>query len=129
MEKIEEQMYKVWARLVARSWADNEFRERLKAEPAAVLAENGISLPEGAPVRIVELTEGEVIIPLPRRPSEILSDEELAQVAAGGTGLSTIGRVETLLGSREYGYVGMGQSLFGALYGDIHPYAGIKGLT
>ena len=45
---------KQWARVVARAWDDDGFRQRLLAEPEAVLREAGIALPPGVPVRVVE---------------------------------------------------------------------------
>src|SRR5262245_55835142 len=43
-----------WAKIVARSWADPELKRRLRAEPKAVLAENGIALPEGQSLDILD---------------------------------------------------------------------------
>lgn len=45
---------RAWAKIVARSWADAEFRSRLIAEPAAVLREHGVDVPKGTRLRIDE---------------------------------------------------------------------------
>jgi hypothetical protein len=39
---------------VARAWDDEPFRQRLLAEPEAVLREEGLDVPEGVEVRVVE---------------------------------------------------------------------------
>lgn len=58
---------------------DEEFKARLLADPATVLKENGIEVPEGMTVRFVEREENEVLVPLPPRPSgpEQISSEDL----------------------------------------------------
>jgi hypothetical protein len=70
--------------LVARAWTDEVFKQRLLAEPATVLQEQGLAVPAGTEVRVVEDTEQVQHLVLPRRPAEgELSEEQLA-VAAGG---------------------------------------------
>jgi hypothetical protein len=69
--------------LVARAWADDEFRERLKADPhAAVAEETGITVPESITIEVVEETaeKGYLVIPVDRAA---LSDEQL-DMAGGG---------------------------------------------
>ena len=71
------------AKIVARAWADDAFRERLRADPrAAVAEETGISLPESIAIEVLEETpeKGYLVIPLNRVS---ISDEEL-DVAGGG---------------------------------------------
>src|SRR5438105_14746299 len=63
-----------WGQMVARAWDDEDFRQRLVAEPEALLREEGFDLPEGIEVRIGEeeeqdLPEGMVHLRLPARPS------------------------------------------------------------
>jgi hypothetical protein len=79
--------WRTWSRLVARSWVDAEFKKRLVSEPAAVLAEHGFPVPEETTVRIIEHDSNEAILPLPSRPPEELSDDDLDKVAGGGRGL------------------------------------------
>jgi hypothetical protein len=43
-----------WGQVVARAWDDDAFRRRLLAEPACVLREEGIDVPPGAAVRVIE---------------------------------------------------------------------------
>jgi len=39
--------------LVAKVWNDDDLRQRYEAEPKAVLAEHGITLPEGVPLPLI----------------------------------------------------------------------------
>jgi len=38
---------KTWARVVAKAWADEEYKRRLLADPAAVAREEGVPVPAG----------------------------------------------------------------------------------
>ncbi len=71
---------KEYAKIIARAWVDEEFKAKLLADPAAVLAENGIAIPEGITVKVVEQKENEIHIPLPVKPTNITgSVEELSE--------------------------------------------------
>jgi hypothetical protein len=48
----QEEFCKLWGQLVARSWEDEAFRARLKADPAGVLAEHGYALPPDAGIEL-----------------------------------------------------------------------------
>jgi hypothetical protein len=54
-------------RIMARAWADEDFKQRLLAEPAAVLHEYGLEAPPGRSVKIVENTDQAVHLVLPAR--------------------------------------------------------------
>jgi hypothetical protein len=86
---------KRYGQLVARAWADEAFKRRLLAEPAAALAEQGIPVPPGVEVRAVENTDRVLYLTLPPRPSDELSDEQLDAVA-GGDCAGTAGSASTL---------------------------------
>jgi hypothetical protein len=77
-----EETQKAWNKVIARAWSDQLFKERLLRDPAKALKENGIKVPEGEAVKVVENTPKMVHLVLPARPDE-LSDEELDQVAGG----------------------------------------------
>jgi len=64
---------KRWARIVARTWDDEEFRQRLLANPRAVLREAGFDLPDDVEVEVVdrvpaEQSEGVTCVQLPGLP-------------------------------------------------------------
>ncbi len=55
------------AKTIAQAWEDEEFKKRLLADPATVLKEGGIEIPEGTTVKVVERKENQ--IPLPPKPN------------------------------------------------------------
>jgi hypothetical protein len=59
-----------WSQLVARAWADPAFKARLLADPAAVLKENGLQVPAGMQVQVVEDTDKVLHLPLPSAPEK-----------------------------------------------------------
>jgi hypothetical protein len=71
------------AQIVARAWADEGFRDRLRSDPRGAVAEvTGFLMPEAIEVEVLEETpeKGYLVIPLNRVE---ISDEEL-DVAGGG---------------------------------------------
>lgn len=80
----EEQM-RQYSQIVAKCWADSDFKARLLADPNAALAAEGIAVPEGMELRIVENTPSLTYIVLPEIPQESeLTDEALGGVVGGG---------------------------------------------
>src|SRR5262249_9407751 len=81
----------LWSQLVARAWCDQGFMERLRSNPRAVLAENGLEVPADTEVQVVEGKEAGVVddtdtvrhFILPDCPPEELTDEELVGGAVG----------------------------------------------
>ena len=78
-----EEFQKAYAKLVAKAWEDDDFKAKLFAEPSVVFKENGIEIPEGVDVRLVENTAEVVHFIFPIRPDGGLSDERLDNVAGG----------------------------------------------
>jgi len=70
-------------KVITRCWEDETFKERLVADPAATLAEEGVEIPEGVTVRVVveSATERALVVPLP--PDRELADAELAGIHGG----------------------------------------------
>ncbi len=73
---------KQYQQLIAKCWADDAFKQRLLADPAGTLTAEGMAVPEGVTVRVVEDTAQAVTLVIPTRPTE-LTDEALA-VGGGG---------------------------------------------
>lgn len=81
---------KVLSKLVAQAWLDDGLRERIILNPAAVLTENGLTVPSGVEVRVNQKTSLETLastaaiaysdgvyeIPLPPKPAA-LKDEQI----------------------------------------------------
>ncbi len=68
--------------LIAKCWADEAFKQKLLADPAAALKAEGIEVPPGVTVRAVENTAQQFTLVIPPKPDE-LSDEALEGVAGG----------------------------------------------
>ncbi len=99
-----EEYAKKYGQIVAKAWADEEFKARLLADPAAVLQAEGLAVPAGVELRAVENTAQVMYLTLPPKPSEELSDEQLNQVAGGLTAgssgsFSTFGTVGSTISS------------------------------
>ena len=67
---------KQYQQLIAKCWADDAFKQRLLADPAGTLAAEGMAVPEGMTLRVVEDTAQAVTLVIPARPTE-LTDEAL----------------------------------------------------
>ena len=93
-----EQQLNQWGQIVARTWQDDAFKKRLLANPMAVLNEQGIGVPAGVQLRVVENSDKVLHLTLPAKPREgELSETELAGVAGGVVAL-----VQTL--SKVFGW-------------------------
>ena len=71
-------------RVVAKAWADDAFKAALIADPRATLAQEGIALPEGLTLKVLENTADTLHVILPPPPSAALSDEAVGAVAGAG---------------------------------------------
>ena len=84
MSQSEEEVTQVWAQLVAQSWEDADLKTRLLDDPAALLKENGVDVPEDVTVKSFEDDGNTIILPVSSQPSgEELSDDDLETVAGG----------------------------------------------
>ena len=89
MPQDEESIKQLWAKLVTQSWTDEKLRQRLLEEPAAVLKENGVEVPEGATIKTFEDDGNTIILPVAQEAAgKELSEEELESVAGGIVGPS-----------------------------------------
>jgi hypothetical protein len=70
--------------LIAKCWTDEAFKRRLLADPAGTLKAEGIEVPDGVRMQVVENTAQVVTLVIPARPTD-LSDEVLGAVAGGAT--------------------------------------------
>jgi hypothetical protein len=83
IQRISDDM--LWSQIVARAWCDEGFKERLLADPRAVLAENNLVVPEGTEVEVAEGPEVQVVgdahevrrFIMPANPPDDLTDEDL----------------------------------------------------
>ena len=82
-----EQQNKI-AELFAACWKDDALKARFMADPASVLREYGMPVPEGVDVKVIENADNCVHITLPAAPTDAmeLSDAELSSAAGGAQG-------------------------------------------
>ncbi|MCZ7568697.1 MAG: NHLP leader peptide family RiPP precursor [Ardenticatenaceae bacterium] len=104
------------ARLIARAWEDKGFRAILLRDPAAAMAQTGLTLPEGVQLKVVEQGAGAAVeeapgvhaLVLPVAPGVDESDdfelslEEIDTVAGGGPGGATSAAQPTCPGYASY---------------------------
>ena len=72
-----------FAKIIAKAWRDPAFKAELIANPAAALKAEGIDMPAGMAVTVLENTDKQFHLVLPPVPSDELSDEALDAVAGG----------------------------------------------
>ena len=73
-------------KIIAKAWRDPAFKAELIANPAAALKAEGIDVPAGMAVTVLENTDKQFHLVLPPVPSDQLSDEALDAVAGGAVG-------------------------------------------
>ena len=76
---------KQYQQIIAKCWADESFKQRLMADPAGTLKQEGMEVPKGMTLHVVENTGQVFHLVIPTRPTD-LSDEalEALEAAAGG---------------------------------------------
>ena len=66
---------KLYQQIIAKCWADAEFKASLIADPRAVLVAEGFIVPVGKTIKIVECQEDEVVLQIPFNTRELLLEE------------------------------------------------------
>ena len=82
MEEERKEQGKKMAKVIARVWSDEAFKERLIADPKAVLAAEGISVPSGVDIKVVEQTDKQQYFVIPPRPDSISVEDVEIRLAA-----------------------------------------------
>jgi hypothetical protein len=67
---------KIWAKIVAKAWADEDYKRRLLDDPAEVLKAEGLDIPEGWEVKVLESTEKQALLVLPPKPEGCVEEGE-----------------------------------------------------
>jgi hypothetical protein len=68
-EQIKEHRKKM-AKVIAKAWSDRSFKEKLFSDPKTVLEANGVILPTGLEVKVVEQTNKLIYVVIPFRPED-----------------------------------------------------------
>jgi hypothetical protein len=91
---MDQDLSRQYAHIVAKCWADPAFKAKLMANTNATLAAEGVDVPAGIEVRVVENSANVVYVALPARPADgELQDEDLAAVvgAANACACASVG--------------------------------------
>jgi hypothetical protein len=80
-------------KIITHAWKDSRFREKLLTDPEKALREINCPIPANVKIKVIEETEGQWTLFLPKSPADVqrLSDAELTALAAAG---STAGLTE-----------------------------------
>lgn len=72
----EGEQQKKWAKIVARAWASKDYKMRLLSEPAAILKEEGLEIPDGLDIKCLETTGKQSWLILPPKPDDMSNTVE-----------------------------------------------------
>ena len=82
MEDVREEQSKKFAKLIAKAWSDEAFKERLLTDSRAVLEAEGITVPPGVDVKVLEQTDSQIYMIIPIKPNntnlELVSERSTA---------------------------------------------------
>lgn len=79
-------------RIAAKAWLDDAFKAKLLTDANTALAEEGIEVPAGITIKVIENTPSTLHFVLPAKPHDgELSEEQLADFTAGGYCPTTVG--------------------------------------
>jgi hypothetical protein len=73
----------VFDKIIAKSWRDPAFKAQLIADPVAACKAEGMDVPDGMTMTVVEDNDTHVHLVLPPAPTDEISDEALESVAGG----------------------------------------------
>ncbi|OPL19574.1 MAG: hypothetical protein AVO35_09665 [Candidatus Aegiribacteria sp. MLS_C] len=68
---------RIISRIVAKCWIDEAYRKNFLADPASVLKAEGIAVPDGVEIRVLEDTKNLRSFVLPVKPDDLGEVEEL----------------------------------------------------
>lgn len=69
-----------WRGIVARAWADEQFKQKLMDNPNQVLAEVGVAIPAGVNFVVVENEPSRVHLVLPSQPTGNAAVQEMQHI-------------------------------------------------
>lgn len=87
LDRAPDEQAKKYRQIVDRASADPAFKQRLLASPNAELQAQGIQVPAGKELKVIDLADNQICFILPPNPAEgQLTDEQLAAVSGGSLG-------------------------------------------
>lgn len=61
-------------KIITKCWQDETYKKKLKADPVAVLQSEGLKVPDGVSVKVVENTDREVTFVIPQAPEQLIEN-------------------------------------------------------
>ena len=83
-----EEQRSAYSKLVAKAWADEDFKAKLISNPTGVMKENGMFVPEGVEFKVMEEPANTRYLVLPKKPAEMVIQETVLR-ALGGKAVAT----------------------------------------
>ena len=80
-----DEMRKKYAKIVAKAWADDDYKKKLIASPKEILKQEGIELPDKIKIRIFENTDTELNFVFPAKPETLSSISEIEERLSANT--------------------------------------------
>jgi hypothetical protein len=99
MKNVIVEHQKKWAVCVAKAWADEDYKQRLMSDTAAVLKEEGFVVPEGMRIKVVENTRDLLHMVIPAKPDSAegaIEDVEERLAAMSCLCLCLLGTIQAL---------------------------------
>jgi hypothetical protein len=84
MEDAREEQGKKYAKLIAKAWSDESFKERLLTNSRAVLEAEGFSVPPGVDVKVLAQTDTQLFMVIPIKPEGVAAELLDERAAAWG---------------------------------------------
>jgi len=88
----QEEQNKKMGQVIAKCWADEDFKAKLLPDPVATLKDEGVDLPEGITIKAVENTDKVFHLVIPAAPTGELSEYDMDSVSGGGAGCGVSSR-------------------------------------
>lgn len=85
-----EEQSKKLGQIISKAWEDEAFKRRLLANATEVLKEEGVTVPEGLKIKVIENSEKTYHVVIPLKPeSKALSVQELYSMSGGAVDCNT----------------------------------------
>jgi len=87
---LQEEMHKKYAKIVAKAWADEDYKMNLLNDTDAVLKDEGFEIPAGLKIKIIEEPENTKIFILPQIPKNLEKIEDLENRLSAADGVYSV---------------------------------------
>ena len=89
-KKLAEEIRKKYAKIVAKAWADEDYKKNLLSNTDAVLKEEEFEIPNGLKIKIIEEPENTKIFILPQMPKNLEKIEDLENRLSAADGVYSV---------------------------------------